>query len=89
MGHDMSRLCSHNTHAGECLQPQGVEGASPMFISGMSPALGSQHLLRTGSLAAVTSGYQDPSATPGLVCFPWQCPAERVCVFSICDHMID
>lgn len=33
-----------------------------MSISGVSPALGGQHLLRTGSLAAVTSGYQEASA---------------------------
>jgi hypothetical protein len=45
---------------------QGVEGASPMSISGVSPALGGQHLLRTGSLAAVTSGYQEASL-PGMV----------------------
>ena len=42
---------------------QGVEGASPMSISGMSPGLGGQHLLRTGSLAAVTSGHQHASLT--------------------------
>lgn len=38
-----------------------------MSINGMSPALGSQHLLRSGSLAAVTSGFQDPGATAGMV----------------------
>jgi hypothetical protein len=34
-----------------------------MSISGMSPGLGGQHLLRTGSLAAVTSGHHDASLT--------------------------
>lgn len=41
---------------------QGVEGASPMSISNLSPALGSQHLFRSGSLAAVTSNRQEPPA---------------------------
>ena len=43
-----------------------------MSISGVSPALGGQHLLRTGSLAAVTSGYQEASL-PGMVSrCPWR-----------------
>ncbi len=51
------RLSAETTHY--TAPAQGVEGGSPMSVSGASPLLGPQHLLRSGSLAAVTSGSQD------------------------------